>query len=51
MAEEFDKRLKKMGNDVYLWEMAQVFEIRLNMWEMTQSGGKQLKYVGNGLSI
>ena len=24
-AEEFDKRFKYVGNDVYIWEMAQVF--------------------------
>ena len=34
MAEEFDERLKFVGNDVYIWEMAHVFE-------------KRLKYVGN----
>ena len=27
MALEFDKRFKYVGNDVYLWEMAQA-----NMW-------------------
>ena len=28
MALEFDKRFKYVGNDVYMWEMAQVFEKR-----------------------
>ena len=38
-----DKRFKYVGNDVYIWKMAQVFEKRLNyvvndfdLWEMTQ---------------
>ena len=30
MAYEFDKRFKYVENDVYIWEMAQVFEKRLN---------------------
>ena len=38
MTEEFEKRLKYLRNDVYMWEMAYVFE-------------KWLKYVGNGLII
>ena len=36
-----------MGNDVYIWEMAQVFENRLNyvgndldVWEMAQTCGE-----------
>ena len=36
-----------MGNDVYIWEMAQVFEKRLNyvridldLWEMAQICGE-----------
>ena len=43
MAEEFDKRFKYVGHDVYIWEMAQFFEKRLNyvgndldLWEMAQ---------------
>ena len=43
MAEEFDKRFKYVGNDVYIWEMAQFLEKRLNyvgndldLWEMAQ---------------
>ena len=38
MAYECDKRLKYAGNDVYMWEMAEVFE-------------KRLKYVGNELDL
>ena len=34
MALDFEKRLKYVGNDVYVWEMAEVFE-------------KGLKYVLN----
>ena len=30
MAYVFDKRFKYVGNDVYIWEIAQVFEKRLN---------------------
>ena len=51
MASEFDKRFKYVENDVYIWKMAQVFEKRLNMWEMTYICGKCLKYMGNCLSI
>ena len=29
MTYEFDKRLICVGNDVYIWELAQVFETRL----------------------
>ena len=43
MALEFDKRLKYVGNDVYICQMAQVFEKWLNyvendldLWEMAQ---------------
>ena len=36
---EFDKRFKYVGNDVSIWEMAQVFEKRLQ-FEMTQICGK-----------
>ena len=38
MAKEFDKRLKYVGNDVYIWEMDQKFEKRIN-------------YVGNDLDL
>ena len=30
VTKEFDKWLIYVGNDVYIWEMAQVFEKRLN---------------------
>ena len=30
IGEEFDKLFKYVGNDVYIWDMAQVFEKRLN---------------------
>ena len=36
MAEEFDKRLKYVGNDVYMWEIANI-------------SGKWLKYLINVL--
>ena len=43
MAEEFDKLFKDVGNDVYIWEMAKLFEIGrnyvendLDLWEMAQ---------------
>ena len=39
--------IKYVGNDVYIWEMAQVFEKRLNymgndldLWEMAQICGE-----------
>ena len=45
-----------MGNDVYLWEMASVFEKRLkyvgndvDLWEIVKICGKCLKYLINGL--
>ena len=48
MAEEFDKRLKYVWNDVYIWEFAQVFEERLkyvgkdiDLWEIAQICGKK----------
>ena len=47
MAEEFDKRFKYVGIDVYIWEITQVFEKRLNyvwndldLWEMAQMCGE-----------
>ena len=43
----FHKRFKYVGNDVYIWEMDQVFEKRLNyvgkdldVWEMPQICGE-----------
>ena len=45
-----------MGNNVYIWKMAQVFEKRLNyvgndldLWEMPQICGEWLKDLINGL--
>ena len=38
MAYEFDKRLKYVGNDVYMWEIAKIY-------------GKWLKYLTNGLNM
>ena len=37
-AYEFDKRFKYVGNDLYIWEMAQISENLLN-------------YVGNDLDL
>ena len=44
---EFDKRFKYVGNDVYIWEMAQVLEKRRNyvgndfdLYEMAQICGE-----------
>ena len=52
MTKEFDQGLIYVKNDVYMWEMASVFEKRLiYMLEIAQICGKQLKYLGNGLSI
>ena len=52
----FQKFLKYVGNDVDLWEMAQIcgemaelFDKRLKMWKMSQRFGKWPKYLGNGL--
>ena len=61
----FDNRLKHVGNDVDLWEMAQIcgkmtslFDKRLKnvksyleIWEMAKIIGKWLRYMGHGLSI
>ena len=38
MANEFDKRLKYVGNDMYIWEISEAFE-------------KWLKYVGNDVDL
>ena len=45
-----------MGNDVYIWEMAQVFENRLNyvgndldVWEMAQICGEMTQLFDNRL--
>ena len=61
----FEKRPKYFGNDVDLWEMAQIcgemtelFHKRLKnvkndleIWEMTKIFGKWLRYMGHSLSI
>ena len=45
-----------MGNDIYMWEMASVFEKRLkyvgndvDLWEIAKICGKCHKYLINGL--
>ena len=45
-----------MGNDVYMWEMAEVFEKRLkyvrndvDLWEIAKICGKCLNYLINEL--
>ena len=61
----FEKRLKHVGNDVDLWEMAQIcgemtslFDKRLKtvendleIYEMAKIFGKCLRCMGHGLSI
>ena len=61
----FEKRPKYVGNDVDLFEMAQIcgemtslFDKRLKnvkndleIWEMAKIFGKWLRYMGHGLSI
>ena len=61
----FEKRPKYLGNDVDLWEMAQIFgkmtelfdkrlknvESELEIWEMAKIIGKWLRYMVHGLSI
>ena len=61
----FQKRLKYVGNDVDLWEMAQIcgeiaelFDKRLKnvendleIWEMAKLFGKWLRYMAHGFSI
>ena len=61
----FEKRPKYVGNDVDLWEMAQIcgemtwlFDKRLKngkndleIWEMAKIIMKWLRYMGHGLSI
>ena len=51
MAQVFEKRLNYVGNDLDLWEMAQIcmeMTYGLKMWKMTQRFGKGPKYLGNG---
>ena len=61
----FEKRPKYLGNDIDLWEMAQIcgemtelFDKRLKnvendveIWEMAKIFGKWPRYMGHGLSI
>ena len=61
----FQKRQKYVGNDVDLWEMAQIcgemaelFDKRiknvendLEIWEMAKRFGKWLRYMAHGFSI
>ena len=61
----FEKRPKYLGNDVDLWEIAQIFgemtssfdkrlknvESDLEIWEMSKIIGKWLRYMGHSLSI
>ena len=61
----FEKRLKYVGNDVDLWEIAEIcgemtklFDKRLKnvkynleIWEMAKIIGNSLSYMGHGLSI
>ena len=61
----FQKRQKYVGNDVDLWEMAQIcgemaelFDKRLKnvendleIWEMAKIFGKWLRYMGHGFII
>ena len=61
----FEKRPKYLGNDVDLWEMAQIcgemtyifhkrlknVESDLEIWEMAKIFGKWLRYMVHGLTI
>ena len=61
----FEKRSKYLGNDVDLWEMAQIcvemtylfdkllkiVKNDLEIWEKAKIFGKWLRYMGHGLSI
>ena len=50
----FEKRPKYLGNDVDLWEMAQLLknlENDLEIWKMAKIFGKWLRCMGHGLSI
>ena len=65
MAQVFEKRLNYVGNELDLWEMAQIcgemtqlFDKRLKnvennseIWEMAKIFGKWLRYMGHGFSI
>ena len=61
----FEKRPKYVGNDVDLWEMAQIcgemtklfdkllknVENDVEIWELAKIFGKWLRFMGHGLSI
>ena len=65
MAQVFEKRLNYVGNELDLFEMAQIcgemtqlFDKRLKnvennseIWEMAKIFGKWLRYMGHGFSI
>ena len=65
MAQVFEKLLNYVGNDLDLWEMAQIwgemtelFDKRLKnvendieIWEMAKIFEKQLRYIEHSLSI
>ena len=65
MAQVFEKRRNYVGNDLDLWEMAQIcgemtklFDIWLKnvendseIWEMAKIFRKWLRYMGHGLGI
>ena len=58
MALVSEKRLKYVGNDVDMlemakicWKMTEIFNKRLKYWEMTYRFGKWLKSLCNGLDI
>ena len=45
MSSIFDKRLKYVGNDLEIWEMAKTFV------KIAEVYGAQLKYLRNGISM
>ena len=65
VSQVFEKRLNYVGNDLNVWEMAQIcgemtylFDKRLNnvesdleIWEMVKIFLKWLRWMGHGLSI
>ena len=65
ISQVFEKRLNDVGNDLAVWDMAQIcvemtklFEKRLKnvendleIWEMAKIFGKWLRCQGHGLSI
>ena len=65
MAQVFEKRINYLGNDLDLWEMAQIcgdmtylfdkrlenMENDLEIWEMAKIFGKWLRYMGHSYNI